>query len=30
MVNPQLPPNTVVTPCIGDGLSVESQKACAS
>ena len=30
MVNPQLPPNTVVTPWSGEGLSVESQKAWAS
>ena len=30
MVKPQFPPMTVVTPWSGDGLSVGSQKACAS
>ena len=29
-VKPQLPPNTVVTPCSGDGLAVGSQNSCAS
>ena len=30
MVNPQLPPITLVTPCSGDGLSVVSQNTWAS
>ena len=30
MVNPQLPPNTVVTPCSDDGLADGSQVSCAS
>jgi hypothetical protein len=28
--NPQLPPNTVVTPCRGDGLAAGSQDSWAS
>ena len=30
IVNPQLPPTIVVTPCNGDGVSAESQRTCAS